>query len=348
MLTQAQLARRLGVDRSTVSLCFNQPERVKVATRQRVLQTARDLGYRPNSAARATKRGSFQAVGLLQTTHQYRGYLPAPLLEGIQDALGEHDLAFMLAKLPDAELSQTAQPPRILAERMVDGLLVNYTHHTPPALTPMIHDAGVPAVWINTKRAEDCVHPDNLEAADRLTQHLIDLGHRRIGYLPAHFADVDPDNHFSHLDRLAGYERAMKRAGLAPSVITTDEPGDGDGDDAKRRRLRHALAGPEGCTALIPYFSGFMPLVLDVTRAMDLRIGRDLSVATFALQDNNHMFDGTIMIPPHYEVGQAAVHILRGRLEPSAGAERRSTDPARPIVLPYRLYVGHSTQPPLA
>ncbi|MEM9882976.1 MAG: LacI family DNA-binding transcriptional regulator [Planctomycetota bacterium] len=339
MLTQAQLAQRLGVDRSTVSLCFNQPQRVKVATRQRVLQTARDLGYRPNAAARATKRGSFQAVGLLQTTHKFRGYLPTPLLEGIQDALAEHDLAFMLAKLPDADLSQTADPPRILAERMVDGLLVNYTHHAPPALTPMLHDAGVPAVWINTKRAEDCVYPDNLDAADRLTRHLIDLGHRRIGYLPAHLAAVDPDGHFSHLDRLAGYQHAMQQAGLPPRVITADR----DDDRARHERLRAALTGPDACTALIVYFSGFARLVLDVARDLDLRVGPDLSLATFALQDTNHLFGGTIMVPPHYELGRAAVRMLHRRLGPAAGDE-----PTPPVVLPYRLHVGHSTRPPPA
>ena len=338
ILTQQHLADSVGVDRSTVSLCFSNPAKVKPATRERVMAAAEKLGYRPHAGARATRHGRFGTVGLLQATIKNHGYLPAALVTGIQDALAKHGLVLTLAKLPDIAARHDAETPRLLAERAVDGLLVNYTHHAPSTLVRMIEKCGSPAVWLNTRRSRDCVYPDSLDAGDRLTRHLIDLGHTRIAYATADFRPtVDPDAHFTHLDRLAGYQRAMQRAGLMPRLL--------DGGDAASPDLYaqegwpRLLRQPDRPTAVVGYFANATARLLPAVYALGLVPGRDLSIATFALPEHNVLADFTAMLPPHHEMGARAVHQLISHIE---GHEAEKPT----VALPYRLHLGRTTGPP--
>ncbi len=277
-------------------------------------------------------------MGLLQATRRNRGYLPAALVAGIQDALAEHDLMLTLAKLPDIAAQPDAETPRILAERAVDGLLVNYTHHAPPTLARMIENSGSPAVWLNTRRTADCVYPDSLEAGERLTRHLIDLGHTRIAYATADLRPtVDPDAHFTHLDRLAGYQRAMRGAGLTPCLL--DRGNAASPDVYAQEGWPRLLRQPDRPTAVVGYFAHATARLLPAVYALGLVPGRDLSIATFALHEHNVLADFTAMLPPHHEMGARAVHQLISRINGhEAGAST--------VALPYRLHPGRTTGPP--
>ena len=215
-VTTAQLAKDMGLSRQTVSYALNDRKGlVSAAVRKRVLAAAARKGYRPNTAANAMRSGRFGTISLLLSTNAYRSNLPAPLLDGIHDALGQHDLHLMVARLPDEQLTAEGFVPRILREYASDGLLINYTDHIPGAMLDLIRTCRVPSIWINTKLDADCIHPDDEGAAFEATTLLIQRGHRRIAYLQA----GDWGGHYSTSDRTAGYRRAIQNARLEPLVM---------------------------------------------------------------------------------------------------------------------------------
>ena len=129
-----QIARESGVSQPTVSFIVNGRDRelkISSATRERVLETARRLGYRRNTAAKAVATGKFGTISLLQSTQPNTSYLPAGLLDGIHDALLKVGVLLMYGRLPQARLEDAHFVPKILQEWSSDGLLIDYINDIP-------------------------------------------------------------------------------------------------------------------------------------------------------------------------------------------------------------------------
>ncbi len=236
-VTASHIAERLGISPMTVSRALTGRGRIAEQTRRRIEQAAREMGYRPSAVARATRSGRTGCVGLLMPTNPHHARFGLGLWTAIHDALAEHDLHLNLSRLPDSKLTRQTLP-KIVRQWLADGLLINYTHHIPAEMTRAIDDYNIPAVWINAKLAADCVYPDDVAAGRLATRHLLERGHQRVGYV--RFAG---SGHHSEVDRRAGYEQAMREAGLTPVVTELDtgryEP---EADVAHDPRLAPALA----------------------------------------------------------------------------------------------------------
>ena len=89
MVSQTSIARKLNLSQRTVSLCLAGSDRVAEATRKRVVETAQELGYRPNRSALSMRTGRFNAIAMLQSTHLGYSFLPEQLLVGLQEGLSE-------------------------------------------------------------------------------------------------------------------------------------------------------------------------------------------------------------------------------------------------------------------
>ena len=214
MPTLKDIAVAAGVDAMTVSRGLRGEGRMAPATRKRVLETARRLGYKPNAAARAVVRGRFDAVALvLGSFEESHSILPMGLLHGISDALAEDGSRLIVSRIGDDKLTDPAFVPDILTDLCSDGLLINYNTHIPPRMAELVEQHRIPSVWINSKYAANCVYPDDTGAAREATERLIGRGHRRILYL-----NLSGAAHYSAADREAGYKTAMKAADLAPWV----------------------------------------------------------------------------------------------------------------------------------
>lgn len=337
MVTLEEIAAAAGVSRNTVSRALNGktkeiwPSTVRRANRIR--RIAARMGYRPNSAARAMGRGRFGCAALLLSTEPGRSTLPGRLLDGVHNALAGHDMSLALAKMPDEALTDEAFVPKVLRELMADGLLINYNREVPAKMIELIDDQGIPAIWINSKREKDCVHPDDLGAGQAATEHLLSLGHRHIAYVS--FSPVGSPKHYSEADRQAGYEAAMARAGLKPRLI---QPGAGEEPGDRLAWARRWLAGPDRPTGIVAYAHG--PLVKYAASTLGLRAPDDLSVLSFAEQQEVGLGEpDTTMVIPAAAMGKTAVEMLVERLRaPSEGLE--------PRVLPIALVNGRTTGPP--
>lgn len=314
MINQTVIAKQLGVSQRAVSFALNGKPGVAAETRKRVLETAERLGYKPNAAARATRTRRFGQVALLESVERSLSFRPIPLLHAVHDRLAENDLHTVYVKLPDAKLVNKGFVPRILRELMVDGLLVNYRYQIPPRMIELIEQNHLPAVWLAWTRDKDCVHPDDYDAAFRLTQRLIELGHRRVAV--ADFGNnvaFGPNARPSHIERRRGYLDAMIGHGLEPSLLCKAISAD-DGP----AYLASKMQGPGRPTAVVVVVPRHTEWVLPALEQLaGLSVPRDISVATFgdgAVQRVG-LRKVTTMVTPHAECGRMAVDMLLEKIK---------------------------------
>lgn len=204
--TISDVARRAGVDRAVVSkvLSADPGLRVREATRERVRVAASELDYRPNYHAQRLARARAGAIGLLVPAGNP---LLVPVMSGAEDAAAERGLLLWTAT---HEGTLTDRYMRLLHSGAVDAALVaGLGAHVDAA--SLFADRRVPAILVNrrSKGAERWVILDDERAATMATAHLIERGHREIGFAGGP-RGVDTSER-----RRRGYLTAMRQAGLA-------------------------------------------------------------------------------------------------------------------------------------
>ncbi len=338
-VTSYTIAEVCGLSQPTVSrILANGDNRHSQATRQLVTETARRMGYRPNAAARVTRTGKTSAIALLLGTKDGRSSLPADLLNGIQDALRQHDLNLMVVRMDDEHLADGRYVPRILREVASDGLLIDYTHDIPESMIRLIAEHRIPAVWINSPQPHDCVRPDDFGAGKVAAEHLIKLGHGRIAWADfTHGPDfVNP--HYSAADRHDGYATAMIDADLKPLVIRASQGV--DVPSPQRIAFADSVLAGEVCgerpTAVIAYSqTTAIPFhVAAVQRG--LSVPGDLALISF--DDHPVAFMGpeyANFAVPNHRIGREAVSMLIKLLD-----QRRAQSA---LALPFAFSPGHTT-----
>jgi DNA-binding LacI/PurR family transcriptional regulator len=311
VVSQTIIARKLNLSQRTVSLCLAGSDRVAENTRKQVVELAQRLGYRPNRSALAMRSGRFNAVALLQSTHTDYSFLPSRLVMGLQEGVDQRRMHLVLASVPDEKLVDSAFLPSVLREWSVDGFLVNYNYGFSQQIVEAIESNRSPSIWLNTKRERDCVYPDDIGAGRKVTEHLLSLGHKRIAF----FSHRKFEDHYSVGDRYAGYELAMRQAGLSPRKLFFP---DIHWDDAENglRYVHTFLNSPDRPTAIVSYEAFEASRVLLMSFKLQLEIPRDLSLVTFHEREcNNVGFPISTMEIPEAALGNAALDLLQKRIE---------------------------------
>ncbi len=327
MITLENIASRAGVTHVTVSRVLNGTYRAKrpdaVRRAHYIRQLASDLGYRPNTAARTIATGKFNAVGLVMSTHDSQSTVFGAMMRGIHDRLAADRIHLVATFLDDARLTSDDAVPRILGEIMVDGLLINYTHAIPPHMAELIDRYRLPAVWVNSKQAANCVYPDDEGAGYAATRLLLEAGHQRIMYLDLTAAVEDSaETHYSHTDRRAGYERAMREADHEPLAVV----------EARRlvfqkpvEQARQILSSDTRPTAIVGYCRHDAEALLLACVDLRLTMGRDLSLVI--IEQSQPLIGPQIdtLLLPEFEVGHAAGEMLLARIsDPNADQQARA------------------------
>lgn len=217
-VTADDVAQRSGVSRPAVYQAMRGIGNLSRETRSHILRTAHEMGFRVNAAARAIREGRFNAIGLLTSTESSRSYLPTCLLAGLQSQTRATGCRLVLAELEDQLLTDDSYLPHILSEWSVDGLLVNYHSDVPEHFPQMLTTCGIPHVWINSVRKENCVFPDDVKAGHMASDTLIRAGHHRIA-----FVNFSGRRHYSTSAREQGYLDLMNHANLDPCVWSPND-----------------------------------------------------------------------------------------------------------------------------
>ena len=271
--TLSAIAHEVGVAVSTVSYVLSGKHREARISQKRVdeiMLVARRMNYRPNAAAVAMRSGRFNAIGFAVSDIAGRQSIFPDMLDQILRTSRENDMHLVMGQLTDEQFDPTHALPRILREWTIDGLLINYLQDFRPELIHAIVEHQIPSLWVNVRIEADCVHPDDQGSTRAAVEHLAALGHRHIAYLT-----FNHSNHYSHPDRLAGYEQGMRAIGREPRVLSSGT--------YFPRAERHAravsmLSGPDRPTAIIAYEIDDALPVMTAAFSMGLRLPDDLSL----------------------------------------------------------------------
>jgi LacI family transcriptional regulator len=213
------VASRAGVALKTVSRVVNREPGVTPETTMRVLGAIEDLGFRRNESARLLRTGHTATLGYI--ADKWTGPDHAAVYRGLESVVAEHGY-LLYSGSTDSDPEREEQLALAMCARRVDGLIICPSPGPHDYLVPEI-EAGVATVFVlrpaDGVRA-DAVLPDERGGARLAIEHLIALGHRRIGFLG------EPAGHRSRALR-SGYADAMAAAGLAvdPAWLTLDAAG---------------------------------------------------------------------------------------------------------------------------
>ncbi len=284
-VTLQTIADQVGVSRMTVSNAFSRPDQLSGDLRERILATADELGYvGPDPRARALARGRTGSVGIVITDALERSFTDEVAMQVLSGVAGElRETGRSLTLLPSVttgDLVPTRDVP-------MDGALV-YACDPGSAGVPWLHKRDLPVVYVDQLVVGDVasVNVDDRGGARAAAQHLLDLGHRRIGALISlvhhGFGPLDdpaslPLDHATHL-RVLGWEDALHDAGL-PSPAYVQVPA--YDYEISRRAARLLLERDDRPTAVLCYSDLIAEAVLDEAAELGLRVPDDLSVVGF-------------------------------------------------------------------
>lgn len=280
-VTLDDVARAAGVTRLSAHRAVHGQQGVSEATRVRIAGIVQQLGYRPNGAARAIRDGRYRAISLVVSKSRHRGFIDQGLLEGIADEADRHGLHLTYTALSDHQLGEAQDLPKPLRDGLVDGLLLNYHFDAPPALEGLIKRLGMPTVWLNADRASSCVRFDDRQAGRLATEHLLELGHRRIIYFDYTVGwDELPLVHYSNRERAHGYADALDAAGLRPRILRPRSHRLDPVDPV--RYIRACLSGVDAPTAMVAESSDYASPIAIACAELGLSIPKDVSVIAIA------------------------------------------------------------------
>jgi LacI family transcriptional regulator len=210
-VTIIDVARESGVSYSTVSRVLNGYEYVKESTRRRVLEAAERLGYVANVQARSLAGGHSRIVGLLVPglDNDYIG----EIIRGIDEELARNDYDLMLYTT-HRRVGKESEYVKMIANGLTDGLLL-VVPLIPSTYVDILHQQRFPYVLIDQSENGDTssvVNATNWQGAYDATRYLVELGHRRIGFISG-LMQIS-----SAVERLEGYKSA-----LDDSQISFDE-----------------------------------------------------------------------------------------------------------------------------
>ena len=269
-VTSAEVAARAGVSQSAVSRVFTPGASASAKTAEKVRKAAKELGYRPNSLARAMVSGKSRIIGLVVAYLDNQFYPVA--LELLSNALqeeGYHLLVF-------TALTSTEEVDKIIEDLMdyqVDGIIAASVSMSSD-LAARARAADIPIVLFNRGMEGDGlsnVTSANVMGAHQATRFLIEGGHKHI----AHIAGWQGSS--TGRDRRTGFEQAMNEAGLTPFAVI-------DGMYKRPIAMQCARQLVSGNAAPDAIFVGNDHMafgVIDALRGLGLTPGKDISVVGY-------------------------------------------------------------------
>src|SRR4051794_3839568 len=200
------VARAAGVSLGTVSNVLNRPHRVSAATRARVEQAMGDLGFVRNESARQLRAGKSRTVAYIMLDASNPFF--SDVASGIEEAADAADLALFTCNSNNSAAREATYLGR-LEEQRVQGVLITPVDPDEPLLTAL-PARGTPVVIVDRTRQDDShctVAVDDVLGGRLAVEHLLDLGHRRIGYVGG------PERIGQVRERRNGALQALERAG---------------------------------------------------------------------------------------------------------------------------------------
>lgn len=335
--TLADVAQAASVSKTTASLALNGKanDKIPASTRQRVLAAADALQFRPHGVARALVRRRADVLGVVCTLNPFVELAHHAFEQALLSALFHHVLERgynpMIYGVPPTDADD-----RVLAryaDGRSDGFILLYPEPE-SALVQRLYRMGIPVVALCC-RAEgiywvDSDHTDGIRMA---VNHLVGLGHRRIGYLVA--PDVDRNTHI----RVLAFRQALQEHGLSlPEDWVVFYEGK---EAASEARIARLCAEPEPPTALLTWNDFAACEVYQSLHRLGVRVPEDISIVGF-----DDIPAARTLVPALTTVRQDVVQMARMAADLAVRALSGSATPETyGIACPVELVLRYSTAP---
>ena len=326
-----------GVSVSTVSRALRGSPLVSSETTARVQAAADELAFAVSRAASSLATGRLNRVAVL-VSGSLGTWFNGTLLDVLYACLHERGFELVIFRTlgrRDRDEFIATLPAR----RNADALIVASLELT-GAQRQRLHDLGMPLVYVNqTVRGSASVAVDDAAGAEVATRHLVNLGHRRLAFART---ERHTETNDSSDDRLAGFHRAVRAAGLPESaqpVVTATQNADGDGVVASLL----ALAQPP--TGLVVESDELALSVLAALGRVGIRVPRDLSVIGFDDHVMAETFGLSTIAQPLDLLGREAATLA---LALAAGERPRRRNVVAPTRLRLRETTGRPPEPAAA
>lgn len=308
-VTIHQLAKAAGVSIATVSRVLTKANHpINDKTRQRILQLAQEMGYRPNQVARSLRTERSGMIGIIADDISRTPFSPL-IVRGIQDYL---TTASYFCMIINADLNPEKEKEAVhdLMNRSIDGIIFAETWHN--SINVDLDVANKPYVFVHrlfTNSSPYSVIPDEIHGARLAVNHLLKLGHRRIGYING------PESYYASAERLKGYQLELAQVGI-PFDTTLVWRGDWAATSGYEG-AKQFLAISEPPTAI---FAANDLMALGAIYAIQdakLRVPEDIAIVGYDDREIASIVRPSIttVTLPCYDMGQASAAMLLNLLE---------------------------------
>lgn len=316
MVSIKDVAEAAGVSHQTASSVLTgkaRERRIGPGTEQRVRAAAASLGYRPNAASRAMRRGRLGTLAFLRTEFAQRGWYSREFLDGFESAAEERGLRVELARVDTSRLLDGRRLPMALRELSADGVLMNCIVPPPPELRELLVRMAIPAIWTNIDYPYNTIRPDDAAATADATRRVLALGHRRLVFFSQRGLETDPQTHYAASLRRRVVETVAGEAAATVRVITGERSGDRDGRSVDAAA---AFLGNNDATAVLCPGSPEALAVILAAQALRIRVPEDLSVVTLGHVDDLDIPQALTGVGIPFELmGRKAVDMLERKIK---------------------------------
>ena len=333
MSTITDVANLAKVSIATVSRVLNDTGPVSSELERRVLDAVKKLSYQPNKVARSLRRSESLTIGVL--IPDSRNPYFAELTKAIEDTCSVEGYTVVLCNT-DEQPEKAVKYLDILYQQRVAGLIVVSPGQILPSLQRLL-ERGFPLVVADRPLPlleADSVAADNYDGGRQAVQHLIDLGHRRLGFLVT-------DRYLETITlRWAGVEDTLRTAGISIKDRCIYDQGNflpESGYAGAKALLRHSSPP----TAIFAFNDLMAYGVLHYAHTHGLHVPDQLSVIGFddILISSYTVPSLSTVAQPKYELGQKVATFLLRRIQ-------KSEEPIEKSILPTQLLVRASTGVP--
>ncbi|GEM81786.1 LacI family DNA-binding transcriptional regulator [Vibrio superstes] len=274
MITIKEVAEFAKVSQATVSRVLNNHSTVKEANKEKVYNAINELGFQPNSIAKALASNRSNSIGVL--VGALEGSFFGNLMKEVEKKTRDANL-HMIATCGHMDKKVEAESLHFLDSRRVDGLIVHAEKLEDEDLIKLAkHDR--PLVVVNRhieEISEQCFYIDNELGGYLASKHLIELGHRHIGIITGDMNKMDCR------ERLIGYHRAIQEAGIEPSMDYVYHGTYETESELNKALAKQLLDEHPQVTAVLCQNDNIAMATYDECDRRNLVVGKDISVIGF-------------------------------------------------------------------
>lgn len=333
-ITIRDVAKKARVSTATVSLVIHGNERISKLTRNRVLKAIQELNYYPSRSARDLVSRKSGNIGFVITEDHFLKTEPfyTKIFLGCEFEARKHPYYVLLATI-NCDYSQNDPLPRFVLEKSVDGVII--AGSVPDAFIKNLQRYNLPTVYIDyypEQGEHAAVLIDNLNGAKAAIQHLIDCGHKEIGFIGGDLS------HPSIRDRFQGYKMTLEINGItyreSNAIIDEKIISRENGYRATERLLKKN----RDITAIFACNDAMAIGAMQYLKEKNLRIPKDVSLIGFDDIESDLFLEPplTTLSVPKMDMGGEALRLISDIID-------RGENIPKKVLMPVELVVRKST-----